>query len=283
MNDYRLLDGFNIPLNVEIAKEIGIKETILLQQIHYWCCKSFEKSDNYKDGHYWVYNSVEKWTEQLPWKSPTTTKDAIKALEARGLIIIGYYSYGNRNRTKWYRVDYDKVAELTLSFKSAKMADIPKKMSIRSDGICLNHQAESVRTKTYIKTNNSEINGDLPLTENPTTDDSLSKESNEFDNSTDDSEIDINIFIRWYYAEYAKRFGKNHPPLRADQRERVITNLTKFLNDPNYMEVDNIGLREMAKDFFITVDSNDWHIFHFVDHEILKYRFYNIYYRRYDP
>lgn len=271
------MDGQNIPVNVELANTIGLNESILLQQIHYWCYKAAENGENFKDNYYWVYNSVDKWTEQLPWKSPTTTKKTIKSLADNGLILTDTFSYGNRNRTKWYRIDYDKLAEITASFTPSKMTgyrpDTPSKMAIGSDRNCPNDKSESDRTINIDYTEITRINGDSPLTVNPTTVESLSAEK---DNCLDPEEIDLNAFIEWYCYEYISTFGKNHPSLNVDQRIKVVAALSEFLSDPDYCGVDMGGLQEMAKDFFYTVTSNDWHIFHFVNPEILKYRFYNV-------
>lgn len=274
------MDGPNIPVNVELANAIGLNEAILLQQIHYRCCKSAENTENFKDKHYWVYNSVDKWTEQLPWKSPTTTKKTIKSLVDNGLILTDTFSYGNRNRTKWYRIDYDKLAEITASFTPSKMTgyrpDIPSKMSISSDRICLNDKTESDRTINidYIK----KINSDSPSLENPAMEKSLSVEN---DNCLDPEEKKLSDFIDWYCDEYVFTFGRNHPRLNAGRQAEVIAALSVFLNDPAYgLDID-VGieyLQDMAYNFFDRVKSNDHHIFHFANPEILKYCFYNVNY-----
>lgn len=274
-SDYRLLDGPGFFVNVELATNIGMNEAALLQQIHYWCCISADHDSNFKDGHYWVYKTYEEWAKELLWKSPTTAKEAIKELLRRGLIITGRYSYGNKNRTTWYRVDYDKVAELTSSFQSAKMIPPPSKMTRSSDRNCPNDRPETVRTKTYSTAENTHIDGDLPLTEYPTTVESRVCEEIENDNLIEN--INLDSFIEWYFYNYASTFGKNHPPLTANQRIKVITALTDFLSNPDHAGIDTDGLQEMACDFFDNTQSDNWHIFHFVHPEILKYRYLNVY------
>lgn len=281
------MDGPNIPINVELANAIGLNETILLQQIHYWCCNYAQngkvKNNHYHDGQYWVYNSIDQWTEQLPWAGESTTERAVRKLREKGLIIVGYYSHGNRNRTTWYRINYDKLAEITASFTTSSMTGYmpgtPSKMSSRSRQYDVNDTVNLTGTNNIEYSKNTEVNGDLPLTENPTTVKPLSVEN---DNCFDSAGIDLGAFISWYSFEYARRFGKNHPPLSADQRFHVKSYLTNFLDDPEYCEIDAEGLQQMAMDFFNSVQSNDWHIFHFVDPEILKYRFYNIYRQGYE-
>jgi hypothetical protein len=120
----------------------------------------------------------------------------------------------------------------------------------------------------YITLENTQENGDFPLTENPTTAKSLVR---------NDLNIDLEGFIDWYYFEYARKFGRNHPLLTADQRNEVISAMSEFLCNPDYSCVNDAGLRDMARMFFNTVSSNDWHIFHFVKPNILKHRFQEVY------
>lgn len=117
------MEGPNIPVCVELANAIGLNEAMLLQQIHYWCCISKEKKFYFEDGHYWAKNTYEGWTQQLPWKGRKTTERVVENLETKGLIIIGNYSRGAENRTKWYRVNYDRLAEITSSFCTAKVTN----------------------------------------------------------------------------------------------------------------------------------------------------------------
>ena len=63
-------------INKKLAAIIGLNESIIVQQIEYWINinKKADKKDNYKDGFFWTYNSVKKWTEQFPFWSKETVK-----------------------------------------------------------------------------------------------------------------------------------------------------------------------------------------------------------------
>lgn len=98
------------PLLVLPSLAAGLKsldEAVILQQIHYW----IEKKQNYRDGRYWVYNSMGNWMQQFPWiKSRTTLTRYFNNLEKKGLLITGNYNKAGFDKTKWYTIDYSALS-----------------------------------------------------------------------------------------------------------------------------------------------------------------------------
>lgn len=85
----------------------SLDEAVILQQIHYW----IEKKQNYRDGRYWVYNSMGNWMQQFPWiKSRTTLTRYFNNLEKKGLLITGNYNKAGFDKTKWYTIDYSALS-----------------------------------------------------------------------------------------------------------------------------------------------------------------------------
>jgi len=92
-----------------LASKIGLNEAIVLQQIHFLSTIS----DNEIDGRKWVYNSYDDWQNQFPfWSRPTIVR-IFKRLEDAELIIAGNYNKRAYDRTKWYAVNYKKLAILS--------------------------------------------------------------------------------------------------------------------------------------------------------------------------
>lgn len=91
-----------------LAQLLGINETIILNQIHYW----LEKGKNIIDGRPWVYNSYGSWKEQLCFLSISTIRKAIKRLEDMGLIISANFNRSKADKTKWYSIDYKKLEKI---------------------------------------------------------------------------------------------------------------------------------------------------------------------------
>lgn len=101
------------PLQVlpTLAVTVGLNESIIFQQIHYWLLKK----ENARDGYYWVYNSYTNWMTQFPWWSATTIKRAILKLEHEGYLISANYNSMIMDKTKWYRIDYSKVGDFPVT------------------------------------------------------------------------------------------------------------------------------------------------------------------------
>ena len=92
-----------------LAAEIGLNEAIVLQQIHFL----LSISDHNYDGRKWVYNSYDDWQKQFPfWSKPTIVR-IFKRLEDAELIVTGNYNKRLYDRTKWYTVNYKKLAILS--------------------------------------------------------------------------------------------------------------------------------------------------------------------------
>lgn len=104
-----LLDESPLFLLPSLAVALGTNEALILQQFNYW----LQASKNEWDGYLWTYNSYRAWQKQFPFMSKETIGRAIRSLEKKGLLIstVG----PNRktfDRTKWYRIDFDKFEEL---------------------------------------------------------------------------------------------------------------------------------------------------------------------------
>ncbi|MGG3998824.1 DnaD domain-containing protein [Anoxybacillus kestanbolensis] len=103
-----LMDEEPLVVLPSLAATVGLNESIVLQQLHYW----LERSNHIHEGHKWVYNTYEEWQEQFPFWSESTIRRIITKLEKQGLIIAGNFNRSKIDKTKWYRIDYDKLTEL---------------------------------------------------------------------------------------------------------------------------------------------------------------------------
>ncbi|NUK31018.1 DnaD domain protein [Parageobacillus sp. VR-IP] len=108
MSTRLLLDEKPLVILPSLAAEIGLNEAIILQQLHYW----LQESTNIHDGYKWVYNTYEEWREQFPFWSISTIRRIITKLEEKGLIIVGNFNKSKIDKTKWYRIDYEKLTQL---------------------------------------------------------------------------------------------------------------------------------------------------------------------------
>ena len=93
----------------DLACMIGDREAQFLQQIHYWLEVNREARRNFKEGVYWTFNSYENWQKQFPWLSVKQIKRVIGRLEEKELLIADNFNVLKIDRTKWYRINYEKL------------------------------------------------------------------------------------------------------------------------------------------------------------------------------
>lgn len=100
-----LLDDQPLIVLPKLATKIGLNESIIVQQMHYW----LTQKQNARDGYYWVYNTYPEWVKQFPFWSESTVKRAITNLQNLNILIVGNYNKLKIDKTKWYRINYDEL------------------------------------------------------------------------------------------------------------------------------------------------------------------------------
>lgn len=88
--------------HIEIAKEYGILEAIIINNLFFWIEKNKANNVNYYDGMYWTYNSIKALNELFPYASERKISYALKHLEEEGIIKTGNYNKLAYDRTLWY-------------------------------------------------------------------------------------------------------------------------------------------------------------------------------------
>ena len=181
-----------LTVNTELARAIGLNESIVLQQLQYWLRINKKANRNYKDGLYWTYNTFEEWQEQFPFWSLSTIKRIFAKLEKEKYIITGNYNKLKIDRTKWYTINY-KVVE-TLE-ESPKCQNDLMDVSICADGL---GQYDTTITRDYPKTTTKTNNIYITL-------------------ASDDNDP----FLIFYLSAYKNHFNKSHMRVTPEQLDYI--------------------------------------------------------------
>lgn len=88
--------------DIDIAKEYGILEAVILESIRFWIEKNKANEKNIYDGRAWTYNSIKAYLKLFPYASEGQIRRALKNLEGKGLLITGNYNKSAYDRTTWY-------------------------------------------------------------------------------------------------------------------------------------------------------------------------------------
>ena len=141
----------NHSFNVEIAKEYGIEEAIILENIYFWCEKN-KANDKLINGKPWTYNSVKAFNVQFFYMTPSKISRALHNLEENGLIETGCFNHNSYDRTKWYCIT-EKAVSFFRTSNSQNDGKQPEKIedcifqnekSISQDGKSISQDEKSI-------------------------------------------------------------------------------------------------------------------------------------------
>lgn len=112
--------GHSIPFNPTLGKVFEVCGALIIQQVHFW---SLDTTKARVNGFRWVYNTYDEWAEQLEVFSVSTIRNKIKELERMGVLVVGVFNKKGYDRTRWYRIDYEKLTKI-LTEKTGGMWQI---------------------------------------------------------------------------------------------------------------------------------------------------------------
>ena len=170
--------------NVELAKEYGILEAVLLNNLQFWIEKNRANGTNFHDGHYWTYNSAKAFSELFPYASQKQIRKALQNLIGEGIIQTGNYNKNPYDRTLWY-----SFTEKGNSIFQTVNIDLPK------------------------RENGNDIEGQ-PIPNNKTdnkTDNKLKESKKEESNNTQNQQVEI--------SEELKQMQKEIEQLKAENEK----------------------------------------------------------------
>ena len=156
-----------ITVDPVLASIIGLNEAIILSQMNYWCVMNERQNKGKYGDYYWVRSSVAAWQERdFRFMSINTIKRTIRNLESMELIISTIPKEQGMNRTKWYRINHDKLREMEDEYQAIKYKKITTKED-QEDEIDQEPTEDENEAKNEDKTPESlENTNDLPLVQN---------------------------------------------------------------------------------------------------------------------
>lgn len=88
--------------NIEDAKKYGVECAVILNNIKHWSVVNKANNNNFHEGKYWTYNSVNAFTEIFPYLTKDKIRRCLDKLEDSGEIVSGNFNKSHYDRTKWY-------------------------------------------------------------------------------------------------------------------------------------------------------------------------------------
>lgn len=223
-----LYDEHPLIVNPTLARLIGLNESIVLQQVHYWIEIESKSKDieviekHYHDGRWYVYNTFEQWHEQFPFWCIRTLKTIFKSLENKGLLIPDRFNKFGYDRTKWYTINYELLKTLDTQH-SAKTAQ--SKVQNLPNGKCQNCTTNTIdytknTTKEYVKC--KMVQNSKSIYTSDYSYEIVIKQIKRICRSLDIEEKTPLNTILYYLKQYERYLGKHHPKMQNKHYQRVI-------------------------------------------------------------
>lgn len=119
--------------DVELAKQYGMVEAVLLNHFEYWIELNRANGKNYFEGRYWTFNSMKAFAEIFPYLSEKKIRNALKNLQDAGLILTGNFNKSAYDRTLWYA--FSDFAESILPKRQMEVAEKANQNSQKGEPI----------------------------------------------------------------------------------------------------------------------------------------------------
>lgn len=203
-----LFDEQPIVFDRTLAREIGDRHATVLQQVHYWIEINRKKKNKevYKDGYYWTYRSIKKWhEEEFDYLSFSTVRRTFDDLIEDGYLITGEYNKFGSDRTKWYRVNKDKLMKLYEKITNEKHLSNMTNANAQNEQMEMSKMSSSEMLKMSqpIQENNKRLNKEN-ISSHQSNNNIIYVNQNEKVNELNDSKNINDKSFRKYNTQYFK-------------------------------------------------------------------------------
>ena len=109
--------------DIDIAKEYGIAEAVLINHFQFCIAKNKANMVNFHDGKFWTFNTKSAIQELFPYLSYDQVRRALERLVEKGVLVTGNYNKIPTDRTLWY--SFTDEFERYLQKCQIELAEMP--------------------------------------------------------------------------------------------------------------------------------------------------------------
>jgi len=115
-NEYLMAEP-PLMISSALAKLIGLNKSIILRQLHCLLGENEINENILKDRKTWCRKTYREWEEQFPFWNIQTIRKIILSLEKDGIVISANFNQLKGDKTKWYTIDYKKLATILKRYR----------------------------------------------------------------------------------------------------------------------------------------------------------------------
>lgn len=144
------LIGKNWILDQGLALKYGYDAALALSYFAHWHKHKQKKNLDYKDGHYWTYNSIAELVRVYTCSTRSKMSAAVKLLVEDGVLLEANYNKKIGDKTKWYAINEEHtiarayLEKITRQWKNAKQEKVAENLQALAEnkqGVAENLQA----------------------------------------------------------------------------------------------------------------------------------------------
>tara|TARA_Y100000310_G_scaffold109161_1_gene107573 strand:- start:78 stop:833 length:756 start_codon:yes stop_codon:yes gene_type:complete len=90
--------------NIDVAEICGVAAAVIYTNIQFWVDKNEANGKHFYEGRFWTYNSIQAFSELLPYFTEKQIRGGLNKLIDAGLIVKGNFNKIGYDRTIWYSV-----------------------------------------------------------------------------------------------------------------------------------------------------------------------------------
>lgn len=94
--------GQHFSVDVILAAHYGLEEAFLIHHFQHWIRLNKTKNQNFKDGNFWTYQTMDEIADHFPFLNRRQIRYAIESLVKMKVLKIGDYNKSKFDKTSWY-------------------------------------------------------------------------------------------------------------------------------------------------------------------------------------
>ena len=121
--------------NTEHARLYGLREAVLISNLHYWVSHNYANGTHEHDGRTWTYNSVKAFEDLFPYLTYKQIRTSLETLITLDVLVRGNYNKKPADRTSWFAFTDEFLGNNPLPKRANVAPKKEKPLPPRANGV----------------------------------------------------------------------------------------------------------------------------------------------------
>jgi len=135
--------------SVEHAQQYGLREAVLIHNLHFWVAHNYANGTHEHDGRTWTYNTVHAFEDLFPYLTYKQIRTSLDTLVTLEVLVRGNYNKKPSDRTSWFAFTDAFLAENPLPYRANGLpkktkASAPQGKWVAQQGTCTAQEGKSL-------------------------------------------------------------------------------------------------------------------------------------------